>query len=255
MTFLEKVQYKLPYWDGLFIHDFLSYLSPLGKCQKSEITLNKSNNNFFPITSILFTKSDTPQVSFFLSDGNSLTVSVTNTTNAVKNSPHRYSHLSLREFIKRITTSKLRSIDHTGFNLPYFEGIHPKISELREKFKNVCLYHTFPKHLANAPWDFILPGTVEEIIGKTFVDYSLNRKPKIEIVSFDKSSTPLIQFDIQLEGKYKDWVRIFPEGIFDQKMSNIWVYLKNDFGTDICFVLNEFHNDDWSFHFAKDRLI
>ena len=254
MIYLKGVQYKIPNTNREFVSHFLNYLSPLGEVKNDEITLNLSNENFFPVTSILFTEINTSQVSFIFSDNKSFSVDIVNTTGVTKNSPHKYSYISLEEFINRISPYKLKYIDHTGFNLPYFSGIHPKILYLREKLKSVCLYHTFPKHLEDAPWDFILPATIEEISKAVETDYSLNRKPKIEIVSFDKSSTPIIQFDIQLEGKYEDWVKIFPEAIQVPEIKSLWVYIQNDFGIDVCFVLNEAHEKDWSYYFSKERL-
>jgi len=254
MVYLKQVGYKLSNNNSQFISDFLNYLSLFGEVSKNEIVLQLSNKAFFPITSILFTEVNIPQVSFVFSDGRSVSTNITNTTNLSKRSPYLYSPIPLEEFIKRVGLFKLKGIDHTGFNLPYFKGIHPKILELRERVKKGCLYHTFPKHLEDAPWDFILPGSPEEISGEAEINYSLNRKPKIEIVSFEKSSTPLIQLDIQLEGSYEGRLKIFPEAIRVPEMRNLWVYIQNDYGIDVCFVLNEVSNKDWSYHFAKDRL-
>lgn len=255
MLYLKQVHYKLPNIDKEFIVDFLNFLSPVGKVSRDEITLKQSNNAFFPITSVLFTNTSMPQVSFIFSNNASFSLDISNDTNVSKRSPHQYSHISLKKFIHRISPFKLKDIDHTGFNLPYFDGIHPKILELREKLKSVSLYHTFPEHLENAPWDFILPATMDEINKKTQTDYFLNRKPKIEIVSFDKSSTPLIQFDVQLEGDYQDWVEIFPEAIQEPERKSLFVYIRNDFDIDVCFVLNEVDKKDWSYHFSNSRLV
>ncbi len=255
MIYLKQVQYKLPNTNSEFISQFLDYLAPIGEVGNDEIELRQSNDAFFPVTSILFSQTRTAQVVFVFNSNTSVSAEIANTTGVSKTSPHQYSHISVTEFTERISPFKLKYIDHTGFNLPFFNGIHPKILELREKLKNACLYHTFPKHLSDSPWDFILPGTKKEVVAKVETDYSLDRKPKIEIVSFDKSSTPIMQLDIQLEGKYEDWVKIFPEAINVPEMKSPWVYMENDFGIDVCFVLNEAHEKDWSYHFAKDRLL
>jgi hypothetical protein len=254
MAFLRQVTYKLPKSNSDFTEIFLNYLSSVGNKAYQELTLKNSRENFFPITSILFTSITTPLVQFLFSDSTSLEVEITNITGESKSNPHAYSPITIEDFVKRVAPYKLKHIDHTGFNLPYFKGIHPTILELREKLKKVCLYHTFPKHLEDAPWDFILPATEEEINTAVVTDYSLNRKPKIEIVSFDKSSTPLIQLDVQLKGRYGDWIKIFPEAIQVPELKSLWVYVKNDFGIDVCFVLNEVNDKDWSYHFSKDRL-
>lgn len=172
----------------------------------------------------------------------------------IKQSPYRYAQISLEEFTKRMRFFSLKGIDHTGFNLPYFEGIHPQILKLREELRDSCLYHTFPKHLEDAPWDFILPGTKEEIQRLTQIDYWQIRKPKIEIVSFNTSSTPLIQIDVQVKGKYEDLRTLFPEVLHIPEIRNMWVYIANDFDIDVCFVLNEISERDWSYQFAKERL-
>ena len=135
---------------------------------------------------------------------------------------------------------------------PHRSGINKL--ELREQLKQTCLYHTFPKHLEDAPWDFIIPGTKEEIERSTQVDYQRVRKPKVEIVSFENSSTPLIQIDIQINGRYEDLVATFPEALHVPDIRNMWVYVKNEFGIDLCFVLNEVSEKDWSYQFAKERL-
>jgi hypothetical protein len=254
MRYLKSVQYKLPNTDNNFSSQFLEYLSPLGNIEKNEIKFQMTSDDFFPITSISFSDVKIPQANFIFNEGNSIEIKLINTTGVSRNSDHKYSHIHITEYIKRIKSFNLKYIDHTGFNLPHFDGIHPQISMLRRELTASSLYHTFPKHLADAPWDFILPGSREEIDGKVKTNYTVSRKPKIEIVSFDKSSIPLMQLDIQLECKFLDLVKIFPEAIAVYDTKSLWVYLKNDFGIDICFVLNEAHEKDWSIHFSNARL-
>lgn len=209
---------------------------------------------FFPQTEFIFKQIESPYVQFFFDDGNILTTKIENETGVSKKSPYSYSAIAMDDFLQRIKPYPLVGLDHTGFNLPYFEGTHPRIVELREKLKNSCLYHTFPKHLEDAPWDFIIPGTREEISRSVPVDYHQTRKPKIEIVSFENSSTPLIQIDLQINGTYDNLVKLFPEAIHIPEIKSMWVYIKNDCGIDICFVLNEALEVDWSYHFEKERI-
>lgn len=251
---MKQVLYKLPSTDKVFVSLFLNYLSIVGQVNKEAITLEQSSKDFFPSTSILFTNIKIPHVAFVLSDNSSHSVEIVNSSGISKESPHQYTPIALTDFIKRISPFRLHYIDHTGFNLPYFDGIHPTILQLREKLKGVSLYHRFPKRLGMANWDFILPASESEIGRITKTDYSLSRRPKIEIVSFEKSSTPLIQFDLHVEGRYEDKVKIFPEAIQVPEINCLWVYIQNDFGIDVCFVLNETHNEDWSHQFADDRL-
>ncbi|MFC1626759.1 hypothetical protein ACFL1P_00985 [Patescibacteria group bacterium] len=255
MSFLIQVDYILPNSNKTFNAKFLKYLSSIGNTTDNKITLNRSNNNYYPVTNIIFTDITTPKVSFVLNDNNSIDINIINTTNVSKTSHHQYSHILLENFIKRIAPFNHKYIDHTGFNLPFFDGIHPEIVQLRESLKKTSLYHTFPKHLEDANWDFILPASEKEINNTVKTDYTQIRRPKIEIVSFDKCSTPLIQFDIQLEGAYKDWVKIFPEAIQVPEIKSLWVYIQNDYDIDICFVLNEEKENDWSYQFKNTRLM
>ena len=254
MPLLTKVNFTLPDIDDIFTNQFLQYLSPKGELRENSLNLRTSDEDFFPKTSFEFKGNEQPYVTFVFDDRNEIKVPISNTTNITKQSPYTYSYLALEDLLTRIKPFSLIGLDHTGFNLPYFEGIHPQILELREKLKDACLYHTFPKHLEDAPWDFIIPGTKEEINRSVSIDYQKTRKPKIEIVSFENSSTPLIQIDIQLQAKYEDLVKVFPEAIHVPEIRNMWIYLKNNFGIDICFVLNEASENDWSYQFKNERL-
>ncbi len=254
MSYLQQVIYTLPNSNKQFSEQFLQYLSPLGTVIKNDITLSLSKENYYPITTFSFAEISVPQVSFIFDDTSSIDIDITNVTHETKQSPHAYSQITLQEILERVSSFELTYIDHTGFNLPYFDRIHPTILKLREQLKSKCLYHTFPKHLADAPWDFILPGTIKEINKENKINYHENRKPKIEIVSFDKCSTPLIQLDLHIQGKYADWVKLFPEAIAVPEIKSLWVYIQNDFGIDMCFVLNQIHKKDWSYQFAKERI-
>jgi hypothetical protein len=88
------------------------------------------------------------------------------------------------------------------------------------------LYHEFP---TGEPWDFIIPGDTHEIDHHKAVDYTKIRRPKFEVVSFDKASTPLIQFDVGVNLNYETFAPLFPESINDPEFRNIWVYLENPF--------------------------
>lgn len=163
MKYLIQVVFTLPKTNKGFVDVFLSYLQGLGRVGEDQITLRTSRQDYLPETRFQFTDMRVPQVSFYFSDNSSFSLNITNTTNVSKKSPYSYSHIFIDDFIKRITKYSLKGIDHIGFNLPYFDGIHPTILELREKLKPTCLYHTFPKHLIDAPWDFIIPGTENEV--------------------------------------------------------------------------------------------
>lgn len=254
MPYLSKIQYCLPRADKAFEKQFMQFLSPLGTVTPKGIDLTLSRSDYLPSTSFIFKDTRSAFTQFVFDGGRTTTVEIANTTGANKQSPYHYSHIALGVFIERMQRFPLLGLDHTGFNLPYFEGVHPKIVELRQELKAKCLYHTFPKHLEDAPWDFIIPGTREEIARVQETDYQLVRKPKVEIVSFENSSTPLIQIDIQVQGKYEEMVDAFPEALHVPEIRNMWVYLQNEYGIDICFVLNESSGKDWSYQFQNDRL-
>lgn len=154
----------------------------------------------------------------------------------------------------RLTGVDHTGVDHTGFNLPWFNGTHPTILKLREDLADSCLYHNFPEHIEKADWDFIIPGTSDEISKIVETDYELVRKPKIEIVSFDSCSTPLVQFEIEVNERYSRFSKLFPEGIKIPEINSVWVYIRYLSNLDFCFVLNETSNGDWSREFKNERL-
>jgi len=49
-------------------------------------------------------------------------------------------------------------------------------------------------------------------------------------------------------------LQLFPEGIADTALKNVWVYLKNPYGVDICLVIGEHEDGDWSDFFEGHRL-
>jgi len=187
-----------------------------------------------------------PKVLFL--NGNTIEVPIKNTTGRVKKSPHEYKPLSIEEVVFRHKGVKIVEIDHIGFNLPWFDGIHPDILKLRTQLSDKSVYKLFP---TGEPWDFILPASEKEIHDQETLDYAVVRRPKFEIVSFDKSSRPLIQFDVLLKKTGKELSELFPEGIFDSGHNNVWVYLKNPYDLDICLVLNEWKKGDWGEFFTS----
>lgn len=118
--------------------------------------------------------------------------------------------------------------------MPWFSGgIHPRIEELRRALAPRCLYHTFP---SGEPWDFILPGTPAEIGGGA-VDYGLVRRPKFEVVSFDRCSRPILQIDIGCDRSLTELQAVFPEALVDHAIGNAWIYVDGPLGLDLCLVM------------------
>jgi (p)ppGpp synthase/HD superfamily hydrolase len=95
---------------------------------------------------------------------------------------------------------------------------------------------------------------LEEINGHKNIDYTKVRRPKFEVVSFEKDSTPLIQFDFHFNTSYEKLVEIFPEALVDSKIRNIWIYLENPYEIDVCLVANESSESDWSEFFEGSRI-
>jgi hypothetical protein len=253
-NYLEKITINLPGAYAGFNRRLVSLLEMLGERSSNGLDLTKSDRSFYPLLAIDF-PSDRSAVSadFLLSDREAVPIVVENTSGVEKKSPHEYTHLEIDSVAERLAAAGLEisRVDHLGVNLPWFAtGPHPRILQLRETIKRECLYHCYP---TGEPWDFILPGTLEEIAGLQAVDYSKVRRPKFELVSFGKASTPLIQIDLGVNGRYEKFTALFPEALSDPAFRNIWIYLKNPSGIDVCLVINEYSESDWSEFFKGCR--
>jgi hypothetical protein len=253
---LVEIVVKFPSSDVAFNSKILAQLDKVGLNDNGELRIKSSNDDFYPRISI-DTNSENKKVlaEFRTSKDCTHEVLIRNTTGIEKKSPLKYTHLSIDDIADRFKKNgiTINDIDHVGFNLPWFSsGIHLLIGNLRHNFASKCLYYKFP---TGEPWDFIIPGSVHEILRLDEVDYSKKRTPKFEIVSFDASSTPLIQFDVQCNKKYEVFSQIFPEAIRDNQFKNIWIYVENPYNMDVCFVLNETSRSDWSSYFKESRIL
>ncbi len=193
-------------------------------------------------------------VNFANSHGQHTSIKVENSTGIEKRSPHAYGYVSLADVASRLESAGLTfvGLDHLGFNLPWFSSdLHPQIAAFRSTYSSMCLYHCFPSGEA---WDFILPGDRNEILGRKEIDYKITRKPKFELVSFEKTSKPLIQIDLSTHASYQELALLFPESLKDPQIGNVWLYLENRFTIDVCLVLNPFSEGDWSDFFKGCRL-
>lgn len=242
---LNTIDIVLPDIDDEFFDQLTGFPSVFGIKTGNSLRFNTSNPHYLPVLELSCGPVATPEVVF-----DKKLVKIQNTTGVEKTNPFTYTPLTLDEVTKRLNDYPLNMLDHIGFNLPYFEGVHPEILELREELKSRCLYHLFP---SGEPWDFIIPGTEEEINGAV-VDYTVVRKPKFEIVSFSNCSKPLIQIDFSVKASYSDIVSVFSEGLHDDNLHNVWVYIQNPYGIDICFVVNEPAEGDWSEYFKGSRI-
>lgn len=219
------------------------------------IAAKPSNQRYLPTVSLSCdSDEDFAKADFSLSSYETVSVFITDMTGEVRRNPSAYRHLPLPEVRDRFASNgiEIQEIDHIGFNLPWFgRGPHPVIVDLRQRLKALCLYHRFP---TGEPWDFIIPGEVDEIKGSKTVDYDKVRKPKFEVVSFDKSSTPLVQIDVAVAMTHQQFSGLFPEALNDMTMKNIWVYIETHCDLDICLVINERSRKDWTPFFSGHRI-
>lgn len=252
MELLKEIEIILPISDKTFSYKLLNFLSQFGILKDQKILFNKSNSKYYPLLSLRTSQVKNAKVKFLLTE-NEVEIDLINSTGKEKKSPHKYSYITIKDFLERMKEKSLSELDHIGFDLPWLTvGIHPEIANLRKVLKQKALYYLFP---TGEPWDFILPGTKEEISSLDEPDLTLKRRPKFEIVSLDKTSMPLIQIDFMVKEQYETLVALFPEAIHDPDIKNMWVYIKNPCSVDICFVLNEYRVADWSNFFKGHRFV
>ena len=239
-----------------FINKLMDIFSNVTVHYENSILFKKSNNEYLPNISIEnFSKGlETTTATFLFDDKTRLQTTIKNKTGLNKFRPNEYIPIEIDDFKSRLDKFgiTITKIDHIGFNLPWFKNhIHPEIIDLRKALSLKSFYHTYP---TGEPWDFILPATTDEIIGNQKANYKKIRKPKFEIVSFNKSSIPIIQFDVCCSIKKESLKTYFPEGIYDEHLHNSWIYLKNPTQIDICLVIGEDYEGDWSNYFENYRL-
>lgn len=250
MPLLHRITIELPPSCADFNQKLLSFLEQFGEREGNAVIFTESQPEFLPVIQIATCDTPVPRV-VFQSDSSSTHVEITNTTGKEKASPHRYTPLNLEEVTQRLQGLELGNLDHAGFDLPWFDGTHPEILRLRAELPSQCAYHRWPE---GEDWDFILPATPDEIGKKTPFDYTRTRRPKFEIVSIDKVSTPILQFDFSVKVTFETLRNLFPEGIAEPELKNVWVYLRSEMEIDICLVIGEDSDGDWSSFFQDSRL-
>jgi hypothetical protein len=251
---LERITLQFPGTHPEFHDHLLSVLEALGKTTNHRLDLSASQADYLPRLSIDFHSAGPDTTAEFESSEGTASVRIENITGAEKRNPLPYRPLAVDAVSMRIGMAgwKIIRADHIGFNLPWFDpGAHPRIEELRKQLAGACLYHTYP---SGEPWDFILPGDPAEISRRKSVDYTKTRRPKFELVSFDRASTPLVQIDICVDARFEDFTRLFPEALADPAFRNIWIYLENPYSIDVCLVINEDCTGDWCGMFQECRI-
>ena len=249
MSLLGLVTFRLP-CDRAFGGKLLRFLTPFGNRELDRLTFARSAPASMPSIVFELASVSIPTVVFVLGDRR-IEIEISNKTGQERRSPEVYAPIAIEAAIQRMDGLELARLDHVGFNLPWFDGVHPDVQMLRRELALCAAYYRFP---TGEQWDFILPATRDEIHAST-IDLEQDRHPKLEIVSFDKASTPLVQVDFSVEGQtYEGLVQRFPEGLADTTLRNVWVYLENPCGIDICLVVGEHGGKDWSHFFAGHRL-
>jgi hypothetical protein len=246
---LQSVEVCLPH-ETRFCARLLEVLQPLGELDGQALRLRSAKPAYRPQLSLGAKSVARPEVRFCL-EHSQRQVRLVNTTGEVRQNPERYAAISLADYESRCATLPPVTLDHVGFNLPWSEGVHPDIQALRQLLAGKSAYFLFP---TGENWDFILPATAQELASST-IDLNVVRRPKLEMVSFDKSSTPLLQIDFMVRAPFERIAGLFPEGIIDRDLQNVWVYIENPFEIDVCFVVNPYRTDDWSALFAGNRLL
>ncbi len=149
---LKRVFLRLP--QSEFTKQLLTYLSGVGQKDGDNLSLRQSSPEYLP--NIEITLSNTVRPSFtFTTDAKSTDIDLANETGETKISPEVYSKISISDFLQRAQSFHVNYLDHLGFNLPWFSGVHPSILELRKEYYKSCAYYRFP---TGEEWDFILPA-------------------------------------------------------------------------------------------------
>lgn len=255
-VYLEEIIVRLP----VALESKLGQLAALlGECVTKThggIAVRPSSASFLPLVSLHNdSDADLARVDFRLSSYRTISVAVRNITDEVRPHPSAYRHVPVEVLAQRFAVNgmQIRKVDHVGFNLPWFgASIHPAVADIRWELKAHCLLHDFP---SGEPWKFILPGNRDEIDGFKSIDYRKTRRPKFEIVSFPKCSTPLVQIEVAVNMKYPQFSALFQEGLCDPSMKNVWVYIETGCNLDLCLVINESSRSDWSSYFEGHRVV
>jgi hypothetical protein len=249
MSLLDRVVLTLPTDIG-FSETFEGVLKDCLEQSQDILEVKQTLNGSLPKINIQFRDTKQPVIEF-IGDDFTFSRNISNETGQERTSPHTYKPITIDELKDRIhKAGNITIIDHLGVNFPWFDGLSPIIAELRNRLGSSSAYYRFP---TGEDWDFILPATRHEIEAGT-INLDLVRRPKLELVSFEKASTPIIQIDCITTIEYSKLKKMFPEAIADDELFNIWVYIENSYGVDICFVLNGPREKDWSNFFKGHKL-
>ncbi len=250
MDCLTAIELVVPAVEARLADAVFDLLAPFGTRQDATIALTPSRPEYLPLVTLRFTPAATPRARFLLDD-RGLEVALVNATGTVRRSPYRYTAIAPTQLRDRLRAVTCTTLDHVGFDLPWFDGLHPAMAMLRDVLAPHCAYFTFP---TGEPWDFILPAARDELGAGVELDLDTTRRPKFEVVSLDTASTPIIQLDFVVDRPYQQLVALFPEGLASPAARSVWVYLAGWPDLDVCCVFNEPGTADWCPFFAGHRL-
>jgi len=248
MKILQSVTICLPKKDQDFEVKFIHFLGKFGTTDQNSVSFTSSDESYYPKSSFKFEGCEKPRAIFKGSE--KIEIEIINKTGKEKKSPLAYTPIKLDDFLKRVKNLNFEFLDHIGFDLFWPCGAHPEQIKLRNLLSKESLYYRYP---TGENWDFIIPGTQEEIKAKE-LDYKPIRRPKFEIVSLDYTSTPIIQFDMSVNENFEQIREIFPEGYPDKFLKNVWVYIENPYGLFISIVIGHRGKADW-YRYLKKGLI
>lgn len=248
MDLLKQVTICLPKKDQDFEAKFLNFLAKFGTKRGNSINFELSDSDYLPETAFKFGDCQTAQARFLGST--EFKIDITNTTGREKKSPLAYTPIEFDDFLERAKTLNFEFLDHIGFDIFWPRDAHPEIAKAREVLSKESLYY-LNQHGEN--WDFIIPAKEEETKTKD-LDYKAIRRPKFELVTLNYTSTPIIQFDMSIKENFEQIKELFPEGLRDDYLKNIWVYIDNPYGLDICAVIGHRGKADW-YRFLKKGLL
>jgi hypothetical protein len=250
MRYLTAVEICVPTPAAQLADAMLDLLAPFGTRRQQTIALTPSRPDYLPVVTLRFATTAPPRARFLLDD-RSMDIALVNTTGDERCSPYRYQAIPPAALRDRLRGVRVTALDHVGFDLPWFAGIHPALATLREVLAPRCAYFLFP---TGEPWNFILPATRDEITLGGEPDLHTSRRPKVEIVFLDTALTPFVQVDFVVDQPFEGLVARFPEGLAAPGLRNVWVYLAGSPALDLCCVFNAQRAADWSPFFAGHRL-
>lgn len=252
MSLLKKIEINIPHNTFRDMNLFLDLFRNVSKRSGDNLLImDKSDASFLPELRIKSENDiNNPNIKF-ISEDDSHSLTLTEYKNSW-DSPNEYLHIDLGEIISRFKSNSIEIIacDHLGINIPVKEGYSREFINLSDYLKSKTALHNFPD---NDNWKFIIPANSSEINLSNNLDYEIDRYPKFEIVNFHKCSTPIIQIDVATNSRFETLKEIFPEAIHSSSLKNLWVYLENNSGSDICLVLGEKGNG-WTNFFKNQRI-